>query len=108
MEEDACNSRPTLLIIGAFIMLNASKPGSQHKPLGTLVQQGRSCSVKYLKLLKASIDGTIIQNLVATDQSILQHVYVVCRVEGRASPAPLPQHASAAHPLIPCTIATPI
>ena len=60
-EEDAWNSNPTLLMAGAFIMLIAFKQGSRHKPSGSLVQQGRSTSLKYIRLVKAPIlTGTII------------------------------------------------
>jgi len=60
-EEGDWNSGPTHLMAGASSMTSDSKVGSRRKPSGRRVQQGRSLSVKNLKLLKSHAACTIIQ-----------------------------------------------
>ena len=60
-EDDAWNFGPIRLMAGASLMVSNSKLGRQRRPSGSCVQQGRFCSLKYLRLLKSADAGAHIQ-----------------------------------------------
>ena len=59
--KEAWNSCPIRLTDGAFVMSRHSKLWRQRSPSGRCVQQGRSSSSKYLRLLNSADAGAHIQ-----------------------------------------------